>query len=101
VRDDKIKVSLYTTLESCMQCLGAAVTNHIDRIIFIEKDPNGGACKLRHNNIGLWYKEFWPQIIQHKETDDVRNMMIEFFNDVIVKESGNVEWAKRMLSMFE
>ena len=28
-------------------------------------------------------------------------MIIEFFNDVIVKESGNVEWAKRMLSMFE
>jgi tRNA(adenine34) deaminase len=101
VRDSRTEVSLYTTLEPCIQCLGAAVTNHVDRIIFIEKDPNGGACNLKHDNIGLWYKEFWPLILQHKETDDVRNVMVAFFKDIVANNSGNIKWAKRMLSMFK
>jgi tRNA(Arg) A34 adenosine deaminase TadA len=88
-------ISLYSTLEPCMQCLGASVTNHINRILYIVSDPNGGACNMRHDNIGLFYKEFWPKIIHCPYTDEVRQMMIKYFHKEI--EKGNTEWPERML----
>jgi len=55
-------IKIYSTLEPCIQCLGAAVVNRVDQIFFIEKDPIGGACNLKPNTIGFWYKERWPEI---------------------------------------
>nr|MBP9758636.1 nucleoside deaminase [Candidatus Dojkabacteria bacterium] len=60
---EKLEINLYSTLEPCIQCLGASVTNHIDKIFYITKDPNGGACNIKHDNIGDWYKHWWPRII--------------------------------------
>ena len=97
-RKDKNKiVSLYTTLEPCIQCLGSAVTNHIDRIIYIEKDLNGGACGLKHHNIGIWYKEFWPDIINYRLNNKPSELMIKYFKKEILK--GNIEWPKKMLQL--
>jgi tRNA(adenine34) deaminase len=91
------KISLYSTLEPCIQCLGAAVTNHINRIIFIQKDPNGGACSLKHNNIGQWYRKTWPEIIYAPISEKPLNMMLEFFKTEI--KSGNKSWAEKMLKL--
>lgn len=91
-------ISLYSTLEPCIQCLGASVTNNINRILFIECDPNGGACNLKHDNIGLWYKEVWPEISHSRISDEPREMMIKFFHEEI--ERGNVKWPQRMLKLF-
>ena len=96
-KDPKKIVTLYTTLEPCIQCLGASVINHVDRILFIEKDPNGGACDLRHDNIGIWYREFWPDIIYCPVSDKPRQLMIEFFNTEITRDDA--KWAKRMLKL--
>ena len=90
-------ISLYSTLEPCIQCLGASVTNHISRILFIESDPNGGACNLKHDNIGLWYREVWPEIIHLPFTDEPKQLMIKFFNEEIKR--GNTEWPKKMLKL--
>lgn len=96
---DKKGISLYSTLEPCIQCLGAAVTNHVNKIIYIVKDPNGGACNLSHNNIGLWYRDTWPQIIQNEISDEPLDMMILFFENEIKK--GNIEWPTKMLSLLK
>lgn len=96
-KDDSKIVSLYSTLEPCIQCLGASVTNHIDRILFIEPDPNGGACDLKHDNIGLWYREFWPEIKHCAISDEPKQLMIKFFKEEIAK--GNTEWPTRMLKL--
>ncbi len=92
-------ISLYSTLEPCIQCLGAAVTNHINRILFIESDPNGGACNLRHDNIGIWYKEVWPEIIQCPISEEPKKMMVQFFHDEIKR--GNAEWPEKMLRLLK
>ncbi|MFC1780359.1 nucleoside deaminase [Patescibacteria group bacterium] len=98
-KDSKKIVSLYSTLEPCIQCLGASVTNHIDRILYIQKDPNGGACDLKHDNIGLAYKEFWPDIIHCPISDKPKQLMIEFFHSEIKR--GHIKWPKRMLKLLE
>lgn len=90
-------ISLYSTLEPCIQCLGASVTNHVNRILFIEKDPNGGACNLKHDNIGIWYKEVWPEITQCKVPEEPKQLMIKFFHEEIAQ--GNTEWPKKMLRL--
>ncbi|MCX6752154.1 MAG: nucleoside deaminase [Candidatus Nomurabacteria bacterium] len=92
------KISLYSTLEPCLQCLGTAVINHIDRILFIESDPNGGACNLKHDNIGVWYKEVWPEIIHCPFTDEPKKLMIKFFHEEI--ERGHIDLPNKMLKLF-
>ena len=91
-------ISLYSTLEPCIQCLGASVTNHINRILYIESDPNGGACDLKHDNIGVWYKEVWPEIIHCPFTDEPKQLMIKFFHEEI--ERGNPVWPEKMLKLY-
>ena len=95
-REDKV-ATLYSTLEPCIQCLGSAVTNHVDRICYIEKDPNGGACDLNHDNIGLWYKEFWPEIEQINFSSKPKELMVKFFKKEI--KDGNKEWPEKMLKL--
>jgi len=93
------RISLYSTLEPCIQCLGACVTNHVNRILFIEKDPNGGACNLKHDNIGIWYREVWPEIIHVPFTDEPRQLMIKFFHEEIRR--GNTKWPQKMLKLLD
>ena len=93
------QIVLYSTLEPCIQCLGASVTNHVDRIVYIQQDPNGGACGLEHDNMGLFYKHHWPEIIHAQISDKILNLMFEFFHSEIKK--GNTKWPLKMLSIFE
>lgn len=93
------EIALYTTLEPCIQCLGASVTNHINKIVYIQKDPNGGACDLKHDNIGLFYKDKWPEIIHAEVSDKPIKLMLEFFHAEIKK--GNTKWPSKMISLLE
>lgn len=43
------EMTLYTTLEPCLMCLGAILVYHIGRVVFGAYDPRGGAsCVLGH-----------------------------------------------------
>jgi tRNA(adenine34) deaminase len=92
-------ISLYSTLEPCIQCLGASVTNHINRILYIECDPNAGACNLSHDNIGLWYKEVWPEIKHCGFSNEPKQLMIKFFHDEIGR--GKTKWPNKMLGLLK
>ena len=37
-------VTLFTTLEPCVMCAGAAILSRIDRLVFAARDPKAGAC---------------------------------------------------------
>jgi tRNA(Arg) A34 adenosine deaminase TadA len=97
--EENKEIVLYSTLEPCIQCLGASVTNHMSKIIYVQKDPNGGACDLRHDNIGLFYKNKWPEIIHAPISNKPLDLMLEFFHSEIKK--GNTKWPLTMLSLLE
>lgn len=57
----------------------------------------GNKFNLNHDNIGLWYKEVWPEIKHCKFSDEPKQLMIKFFHEEIAR--GNTEWPKRMLRL--
>lgn len=93
------EISLFSTLEPCLQCLGAATMNGVKKIYFIQKDPNGGACGIKYDNIGLYYKEFWPEIFHAPISDEPLKLMLRFFHEEI--DQGNTKWPNRMLKLLE
>ncbi|HEC64308.1 MAG TPA: nucleoside deaminase [bacterium] len=98
-KDPSNKIRLYTTLEPCIQCLGASVTNQVDEIYFIVKDPNGGATGMRRKGLGLAYQNKWPKIFQIDYSEIPLKLMLKFFKNEIKK--GNTKWPSKMLKLYE
>src|ERR1035437_1936511 len=48
--------TLYSTLEPCLMCLGTAIMCKIDRIVYIQQDPYGGACGIDRSCLGDRYQ---------------------------------------------
>jgi len=93
-------ICLYSTLEPCIQCLGSCVTNKVNKIFYIQKDPNGGACDIRYDNIGSRYKEFWPEIIYAPISKIPKKLMVAHFKSNL-KNRINIEWANKMLGLLK
>ncbi len=97
-RKSNKEVKIYSSLEPCIQCLGASVSNRINQILYIQKDPIGGACDLRPNDIGLWYQENWPEIHNLHVTDESKNLLIEFFRKGMEFDDG--KWSKKCFEAY-
>lgn len=48
LKRNKHHVSLYTTLEPCMMCIGTILHCPIDTIVYSTSDPYGGGCSIVH-----------------------------------------------------
>lgn len=92
-------ITLYSTLEPCLMCLGVATMNKVSRIIYIQKDPHAGACSIDRSSIGVRYQETWPDIIYVDYSSESKNMIVEFVERQI-KNGVRVEWGQRFLQLF-
>ena len=59
---DGKNLTLYTTLEPCLMCLGTAALHRVSRIVYACRDPNGGATSLIKAKRKGYYKKRWPVI---------------------------------------
>jgi len=74
IRDSKgYNICLYTTLEPCLMCLGAAVLHRVTRIVIACPDPHGGTTNVNPSDLGCFYGEHWPKI----ETGLMKDAAIE------------------------
>lgn len=96
---NKQSISLYSTLEPCVLCLGAAVITRVDKIFYIQKDPHGGACDMKHDDIGTWYRKKWPEINYVPISQEPLEMMVVYFKSEIAK--GNTAWPETMLKLLK
>ena len=71
-------ISLYTTLEPCLMCLGIAVLHRVNRIIIACPDPHGGATNLNPNMLGSFYKMIWPRIDIGLMKEPAIDLLIKF-----------------------
>ena len=97
-RKNNKEVKLFSSLEPCIQCLGASVSNRINQIFYIQKDPIGGACDLKTKDLGLWYQENWPEIYNFQISDEPKKLLIEFFRKSMGSDSS--EWSKRCYEIY-
>ncbi len=74
------KISLVTTLEPCLLCLGAATLSRVTEIIYACPDPHGGAAKLDPKSINSsgFYERKWPRIIQGPYCLESYNMLLKY-----------------------
>ncbi|MFX0090986.1 MAG: nucleoside deaminase [Candidatus Hodarchaeota archaeon] len=89
------KVELFTTLEPCLMCLGAAWINKISRIVFACPDPHGGVTSLNPEILPKVYQDTWPQIQGGLHKEASYDLVCEF-----LKKSTTPN-APTILSCFE
>jgi tRNA(adenine34) deaminase len=93
-------ITLYSTLEPCLMCLGVATMNKVDRIVYIQTDPHAGACGIDKTSLGVRYQEIWPQIIHAAYSPEPKEMIITFLNRQI-ENDVRVEWSRKFLKLIE
>ena len=83
-RKEERKVTLYTTLEPCIMCLGTSIMNRISRIVYACPDPNAGACNLTISKLGNWYERHWPEIVSldGKLREKAYNILVTHMRDI-------------------
>ena len=71
-------IELFTTLEPCLQCFGAAVHNRFTRIVYACPDPAAGSTHISPPT--EWYRIRWPEIVRGplaRESYDIFMKFIE------------------------
>ena len=93
-------VTLYSTLEPCLMCLGVAVMNKVNRIVYIQKDPLAGACGIDRKTLGMRYQKVWPDIEHKAYTKKPKELIVRFLEKQI-EEGVRVEWSENFLRLLE
>lgn len=92
---EKKKISLYTTLEPCLMCMGTAVLHRIHKIVYACPDPHGGATFLKPHNLNAsgFYQRKWPQIVRNISCKESRDLLVTYMQ-------GRSGW-ENVLASFE
>lgn len=91
-RDDH-DISLYTTLEPCMMCLGTIMHLPIKNIIYAAHDPyGGGCCVLRSSDLPFRHKKNPIEVrseICEKESKELFKKFLEINESLFYKDETN------------
>ncbi|MEB3052543.1 MULTISPECIES: nucleoside deaminase [Bacillus] len=83
-KENRLPITLYTTLEPCPMCTGAILFSHFTRVVWILNDDKGFGGYLKINSTRVFEKRF--NNIEH---------ISEPFEDLAVKQRElMLEWAK-------
>jgi tRNA(adenine34) deaminase len=72
-------LTLYTTLEPCMQCFGAALNAKLGRIVYALVDPYGGATRIPRSTMPIRHREEFPDIVSGVLREESRQLLEQFF----------------------
>jgi tRNA(adenine34) deaminase len=96
----KETITLYSTLEPCLMCLGVATMNKANRIVYIQTDPHAGACGVDRATLGVRYHEIWPEIIHAPYSKEPKELITKFL-ELQIDEGVRVEWSQKLLKLIE
>jgi len=92
---EETNITLYSTLEPCLMCLGVAVLHRVSRIVFACPDPNGGVSTLDAAQLPPLYQRGWPTFAAGPLQKESRALVMEFLRE------GKFSSSKRMLEDFQ
>jgi len=72
-------LTVYTTLEPCLMCLGLMMHLHVSRIVYGLENPYGGGVNLLWPDVFLLHKHDRPVITSGIYRERIRIIMREFF----------------------
>lgn len=98
-REERLGMTLYTTLEPCTMCFGAAMQANIGRVVFALEDPEGETLlpPRRGNNPnkrpGYQQPAVRPHILRQESADLLREYTTL---DLPTKQQWRKEWPRRL-----
>jgi tRNA(Arg) A34 adenosine deaminase TadA len=96
---ERLTMTLYTTLEPCTMCFGAAMQSNIGRIVFALEDPEGETLlpPRRGNSTnkrpGYQHPDVQPFILRQESADLLREYTNLRFP---TNQQWRIEWPKRL-----
>lgn len=75
VKESKL-IELFSTLEPCLQCIGAIAHNRIRRVVYACPDPIAGATHIKPPT--EWYANKWPEIVNGPFVRESYDLFMEF-----------------------
>ncbi len=73
------RITMYTTLEPCLMCYGAAVIHRVNRIVASSPDPYGNMSKVKDAKLGSFYShESLPSIEYGLLFDKTHEVTVKF-----------------------
>ena len=77
---DMDRVTVYSTLEPCLMCLGAILINGINRIVYGAEDVMGGGCGLDLSRMPPLYRDRKLTIVRGVCRDQCLALFRRFFS---------------------
>ena len=79
-------MTLYTTLEPCVMCMGTALLAGVGRVVFGAADPEGGAGEILAHHLPRFYDEAavptWVGPLLPRECDPLFERALERFTEL-------------------
>jgi len=88
-------LTLYSTLEPCLMCFGAAVLSGVNRIVYAYEDVMGGACDCDLRRLKPLYRGMQTQICAHVRRADALALFQSFFGN-----PDHCYWSDSMLAQY-
>lgn len=76
---DPASLTIYSTLEPCLMCLGAIMINQIGNIVYAYEDALGGGTSLDRDKLPPLYREMELEIIPHIQRRQSLELFRQFF----------------------
>jgi len=95
VKSRNSNITVYTTLEPCLMCLGTCILNRVSRIVYACPDPYGGVANLDPRHLSEWYVRKWPKIEDGLLREESYGLLTEF-----MKKKNDDTWRK-IYSVFD
>jgi len=92
---DKDRISLFTTLEPCLMCLGALILGGIGEIVYAYEDVMGGGTSCDLTKLNPLYKNHRVTIV----SNILRQESLELFK-AFFKNPGNIYWKGSLLAKY-
>jgi tRNA(adenine34) deaminase len=89
------KLSLYSTLEPCLMCLGAILINQIGRVVYAYEDAMGGGTMIRLKDMAPLYRNHNIKIVPYVLRRKSLALLQQFFQN-----PNNKYWTNSLLSTY-
>ena len=92
---DENKITLFTTLEPCLMCLGASMLSNINQIVYAYEDVMGGGTSCDISKLAVLYKHRQMVVVSNILRKESLKLFKTFFQN-----PSNAYWRGSLLAEY-